>query len=143
MLHAVWVCQPVESCVGACIRSKTSNARTLCFCLLQAERLQYYEALMLACERLGCPQLAARFAQAAVRQVPLVPAINVEALKSRRAPSSSWSMWMNQHINALNAPCNSAACVIISIWQLPAVDNAERGYDSKVLTKGLFFAAHR
>ena len=35
----------------------------------QAERLQYFEALMLVCERLGCPTLAARFAQAAVRQV--------------------------------------------------------------------------
>ncbi|BDA47676.1 probable nuclear pore complex protein Nup160 at C-terminar half [Coccomyxa sp. Obi] len=35
----------------------------------EAERLQYYETLMLACERLGCPEGAARFAQAAVRQV--------------------------------------------------------------------------
>lgn len=38
-------------------------------CASQAERLQYYETLMLACERLGCPEGAARFAQAAVRQV--------------------------------------------------------------------------
>ena len=42
-------------------------------CCMQAERLQYYEALMAACERLGCPQLAARFAQAAVRQVTIAP----------------------------------------------------------------------
>ena len=38
-------------------------------CCLQAEQLQYYEAMMLVCERLGCPEGAAQFAQAAMHQV--------------------------------------------------------------------------
>ena len=36
---------------------------------MQGQQLQYFEALMLVCERLGCPEGAAQFAQAAVHQV--------------------------------------------------------------------------
>jgi hypothetical protein len=71
----------------------------------QADRLQYYEALMLVCERLGCPEGAARFAQAAVRQVDIAysgdnptddRASSVRAAREAR-------LWANLFIFSLDA----------------------------------------
>ncbi|EIE23821.1 hypothetical protein COCSUDRAFT_83696 [Coccomyxa subellipsoidea C-169] len=72
----------------------------------EAERLQYYEVLMLVCERLGCPEGAARFAQAAVRQVDVAhPAAGnavTDSSASARAVREG-RLWSNLFVYSLDA----------------------------------------
>jgi hypothetical protein len=102
MLHGrASLCAHAEQRLTAVAWMEGTGWKRPAFVLLQAERLQYYEALMLACERLGCPQLAARFAQAAVRQVPFFPWPCMFVLSTPSSASSSssrsWKTYTGVH----------------------------------------------
>lgn len=72
----------------------------------QAERLQYYETLMLACERLGCPEGAARFAQAAVRQIDVAFPADGRAAGGAPGPDARATregrLWSNLFVYSLD-----------------------------------------
>lgn len=68
-----------------CLRRK-ATPRLTAYLDLQAEELQYFEALMLQCEQWGQPQAAAQFAQAALHEVEKVYADqNAPLEEDRRA----------------------------------------------------------
>lgn len=73
--------------------------------MAQAERLQYYEALMLVCERLGCPEGAARFAQAAVRQVDVAysPGGGQTTATDANRAAREGRLWANLFVYSLDA----------------------------------------
>ncbi len=67
----------------------------------QGQQLQYFEALMLVCERLGCPEGAAQFAQAAVHQVDAAYSSDSSNEAARHAREGR--LWTNLFVYYLEA----------------------------------------
>ncbi|KAK9814266.1 hypothetical protein WJX72_003104 [[Myrmecia] bisecta] len=82
----------------------------------QAVVLQYYELLMMVCERLGSPEGAAAFAQAAVQQVDVAyPNDKDEEARARR----EGRLWANLFVYALDAGAFEEAYAALQANPLP------------------------
>ena len=86
---------------------------------MQGQQLQYFEALMLVCERLGCPEGAAQFAQAAVHQVDAAYSGEGADEAARQARESR--LWTNLFVYYLEAGRMEVRCNFLPAWLNPCL----------------------
>ncbi len=86
---------------------------------MQGQQLEYFEALMLVCERLGCPEGAAQFAQAAVHEVNAAYSGKDTGETARQAREGR--LWTNLFVYYLEAGRMEVRGGFLLAWLIPCL----------------------